>query len=341
VRDKGAVSAVMKRVLVIPGDGIGPEVIGPSVDILSEITNDIEFEFTNAGRTLFEKTGESIANETLDKAKEADAIFFGATATARDERYVSPILTLRKKLDLYANVRPIKALSTSHSNIDMIIIRENTEGLYTRREERDLEGVTTYRRVTTMGCSRIVNFAFSWCKKHSRQRLTCVHKANVLRLSDGMFLGIFEEEARRYNKMECSEMLVDTAALRMVMAPQRFDTIVTLNLYGDILSDLAAGLIGGLGFVPSANIGDNHALFEPAHGSAPDIAGRGIANPFAALMSASMMLEYLGNRKQAELLNMAIENTISGNLNIVDKEGRCNMQQVIDSMKNSLRKFRE
>lgn len=318
----------MKHVLVIPGDGIGPDVIIPSVAAIRELTDAIDFEFVESGKKAFEKYGEAISDDVLDKARRADAIFFGATTTVRDPKYRSPILTLRYELDLYANVRPAKALLPGMRKLDIAIIRENTEGLYTGREERDLDGVTSFRRVSAKGCERIVKFAFSWCKQNSRKKITCVQKSNVLRMSDGLFLDIFNSEAARNRKIASSDMLVDSTAMKMVMMPEDFDTIVTLNLYGDILSDLAAGMIGGLGFLPSANIGEKRALFEPAHGSAPDIAGKGISNPFAALLSGRMMLDHLGFKKEARSLSGSIEKTIASDTKIIDAEGRCNTEEI-------------
>ena len=326
----------MKHVLVIPGDGIGPEVIIPSVAVIREVTDAIDFEFVEAGKKAFENYGEAISEKILEKARRADAIFFGATTTVRDPKYRSPILTLRYELDLYANVRPARALLPGMRKVDITVIRENTEGLYTGREERDLDGVTTFRRVSVKGCERIVKFAFSWCKQYSRKKLACVHKSNVLRLSDGLFLDIFNAEAIRNKKITSSEMLVDSTAMKMVMIPEELDTIVTLNLYGDILSDLAAGMIGGLGFLPSANFGEKRALFEPAHGSAPDIAGKGIANPFAALLSGKMMLDYLGLKKEAQILASSIERTISNGSALFDAEGRCNTKAIIDAVREGL-----
>ena len=327
----------MKHVLAIPGDGIGPEVIIPSVEVIRAITGEIDFEFVEAGEKAFKKSGKSITDEMIEKAAESDAVFFGATTSVRDPGYKSPILELRYGLDLYANIRPVKSLLPGIRNIDLVVIRENTEGLYSGVEERDLDGVTTFRRVTNKGCTRIVKFAFAWCKQHSRKKIACVHKSNVLRLSDGMFLDVFNSEAAKNKKIRSYEMLVDSAAMRMAMIPEEIDAIVTLNLYGDILSDLAAGLVGGLGFVPSANIGEEHALFEPAHGSAPDIAGKGIANPFAALMSGQMMLEYLGLKKESQQLSSAITKTIGETKDLFDEEGRCTTDEAIDAVRSNLK----
>lgn len=327
----------MKHVLAIPGDGIGPEVIIPSVEIIRAITSEIDFEFVEAGMKAFEKTGTAISEEIMDKAAKSDAVFFGATTSVRDPGYKSPILELRYGLDLYANVRPAKALLPGMKKIDLLVIRENTEGLYSGVEEQDLDGVTTFRRVTNKGCTRIIKFAFTWCKQHSRKKLACVHKSNVLKLSDGMFLDVFNSEAAKNKKIRSYEMLVDSTAMRMAMIPEEIDAIVTLNLYGDILSDLAAGLVGGLGFVPSANIGENHALFEPAHGSAPDIAGKGIANPFAALMSGQMMMEYLGMKKESQMLSNSIIKTVTETKDLFDKEGRCSTKRAIDVVRSNLK----
>ena len=329
----------MKHVLVIPGDGIGPEVVKPSIDIIRNLADGIDFEYAEAGKKYYEKTGESISKDTLAKAKAADAIFFGATTSVREVAYKSPIMTLRQRLDLFANVRPIKSILPGMKNIDMVIVRENTEGLYTQNEEEDLDGVTTYRRVSRIGCERIVKFAFSWCKQNSCKKIVCVHKANVLRASDGLFLDIFKTEATKNKKIDSFDMLVDATAMKMVMKPEDFDAIVTLNLYGDILSDLGAGLVGGLGFVPSANIGAKHAMFEPAHGSAPDIAGKGIANPIAALMSSKMMLDYLGFKKEGQILSDAIEKTIVIHRDTIDAEGRCKTASCIDALKMTLNEF--
>jgi len=323
----------MKKVLVIPGDGIGPEVILPCIDILSNLDEDIDFRIESAGKQRFEITGESIAEETIDFAKEADAILFGATESCRDNEYRSPVLRLRKELALFACVRPVRSIKTGSREIDMTIIRESTEGLYTQDEERDGDGVTTRRRVTERGCRRIVDFAFEWCEKHSRERLTCVHKANVLKISDGLFLDIFNDISNDHPEIEADDILVDAAASKMVMSPSRFDTIVTLNLYGDVLSDLAAGLVGGLGFVPSANIGKDRAMFEPSHGAAPDIAGKGIANPYAALLSAGMMLEYIGHYDVATKLGNAIEKALKEDLEFIDDEGRCDTGAVFQSVR--------
>jgi len=325
----------MKHVLVIPGDGIGPEVILPTMKVISTIAPSIEFEIEHAGRDEFLRTGTSISEELIDKARSADAILFGATTSVRDERYRSPILTLRKELGLFANLRIAKTIVNSEKRIDIAIIRENTEGLYAGEEKKDDLGVTTLRRVSKDACERIARFALEWCVKNGRKKLLCAHKANVLRLSDGLFLDIFNSQATRYPDVQSSDALIDSTAMRMVMTPEEFDSIVTLNLYGDILSDLAAGLVGGLGFMPSANIGSNNALFEPAHGSAPDIAGKGLANPFASLLSGAMMLDYLDMKRESRALISSIEKMANRN-DPVDRLGRCNTKNVIAGILKNL-----
>ena len=322
----------MKHVLVIPGDGIGPEVILPTAGMLSSIAPSLEFEIGNAGKDEFLKTGSSISEEVIHKARKADAILFGATTSIRDERYRSPILSLRKELGLFANIRIARSLVPSAKRLDIAIIRENTEGLYTGKEEKDESGVTTLRRVSVDACERIVKFAFDWCKKHNRKKLLCIHKANVLRLSDGLFLDIFNAEARKNSEISSSDALIDSTSMKLVMTPEEFDTIVTLNLYGDILSDIAAGIIGGLGFMPSANIGPKNALFEPAHGSAPDIEGKGAANPVATLLSAVMMLDYLGCEKESKALESAIEKVTRDSSSLFDRKGRCNTNLVFENI---------
>lgn len=326
----------MKHVLVIPGDGIGPEVVLPTVDIISHIASSVEFEMANAGKEEFLRTGVSISEDLVERARKADAVFFGATTSVRDDMYRSPILTLRKELDLFANVRIAKNVANPARKIDIAIIRENTEGLYSGKEEKDELGVTTLRRVSVSACERITRFAFDWCRKNARRTLLCAHKANVLRLSDGLFLDVFNAEAARNPGLITCDALIDSVATRMVMAPEEFDTIVTLNLYGDILSDLAAGLIGGLGFMPSANIGSENALFEPAHGSAPDISGKGIANPIAALLSGVMMLDFLGLRKEADILSSAVEKTVSKSKELFDRNGRCDTLRIIKTIERNL-----
>ena len=315
----------MRRVMVAAGDGIGPEVVEATLHVVDGLDVDLELLREPVGMSGYAQRGEAITDGTVAIASEVDAVLFGAVTTPppTTEGYRSPLLTLRRELDLYANVRPARPLVPWLSRItapgedgvvpdlDVVIVRENTEGLYVRRE-RDVEGgVVAERLVTEAGTERLVRFAARMAVKRGRHRVTCVHKANLLRRSDGLFLETFrrvmDEEAP---DLQVSDIHVDAAAAAMVSDPASMDVLVTPNMYGDILSDLAAALTGGLGLAPSASYGSGTPLFEPVHGSAPDIAGKGIANPIGCMMSAAMMLEHLGFGEQAGWLRSAVEETL-------------------------------
>lgn len=294
------------KICVIPGDGVGREVIPHAAEAVSILSPELKLVECSAGLEVWRETGEFLPEETVVAAEEADAILFGAiTSPPADVDYTSPLLWMRRHFDLYANVRPARSFT---SPFDVIIIRENSEGLYSGIERIEDGRYTTERVLTEKGMKRIIRFAIDYSKER-RLRLTAAHKANVLRKSDAafrdMFLKITEEAG-----IEANDIFIDTAAHDLVRRPEDFDVIVTLNMYGDILSDLAAALSGGLGLAPSANIGEEKALFEPVHGSAPDIAGKGIANPTAAFLSAAMMLEYLGKGREAGLLRKAVRSVI-------------------------------
>jgi len=295
-------------VTLIPGDGIGQEVIPAARTVLERLGVPLAFHQVEAGFGTFQARGTALPDDTLRLCEASDAILFGATGSplARVEGYHSPILALRRHFDLFANLRPACA-----DGIDVLIVRENTEGLYSGRERLEDGGQTAIaeRVITARASRRIVRAA---CEQalHRRHHLTLVHKANVLRASCGLFRRVGLEVAQDYPQLRVDELLVDTAALMLVQDPGRFDVIVTTNLFGDILSDLAAGLAGGLGLAPSANIGAAPpALFEPVHGSAPDIAGRGIADPRAAILSALMMLDYLGYERLASAARRVVLET--------------------------------
>jgi isopropylmalate/isohomocitrate dehydrogenase-like protein len=308
----------MKKICVLPGDGIGPEVVGCATTVLRAATDQLEFVEGSIGQTAFKDFGSYLPERTLDLMRTCDSTLFGAVTTPSTAGYISPVLTFRKQLDLYANVRPVKTLARAGASgpIDVVVVRENTEGMYTQNEVFDDTGVTTMRKVTRRACERIVGFAIDYALKNGRGAICCAHKANVLRASDGLFLSVFHEKmATAGRALRAQEQLVDSAAMHLVTDPGRFDVIVTLNLYGDILSDVAAGVAGGLGFAPSGNIGDRHSVFEPAHGSAPDIAGKGRANPTAAILSGAIMLRHLGLRAPAEEIERAVSSVYqSGHL---------------------------
>ncbi|HSV42602.1 MAG TPA: isocitrate/isopropylmalate family dehydrogenase, partial [Methanomassiliicoccales archaeon] len=302
----------MRRVAVIPGDGIGPEVVHATVDILEEMALPIDFIGAEMGHECYRRNGSYLPHETIDLLHNVDCCLFGAitSPTTYDPDYRSPLLYLRKHFDLYANIRPVRRIvpDVGLVDLDLTIVRENTEGMYTGIEREENGSVILERRVTESVCRRLVRRALRLCLDKNIPSLTCVHKANVLRRSDGMFRKVFYEEMDGA-PIEAKDMLVDAAAAAMIIRPQDMKCIVTLNLYGDILSDEAAALVGGLGFAPSANYGDGLVLFEPTHGSAPDIAGKGIANPTATLLTSVMMLEHLGLKREAELLDSAIVRT--------------------------------
>ena len=298
------------RIATIPGDGIGPEVMASAVSVLSALAEKMDglsFEFTEirAGDGLKAETGVAMRPETVEKVRESDATLFAAVGETAKE----VILPLRQKLELYANLRPTKAypnVPALKEDVDIVIVRENTEGLYKMVGDRG-DGWGVNLRIITKGASeRIARYAFELAKKDGRNKVTAVHKNNVLDKTCGVFLDACREVAKSYPDIEYEEMIVDACAMKLILAPEQFDVLVTTNMFGDILSDEAAGLVGGLGLAPSANIGDENAIFEPVHGTAPDIAGKGIANPIATILSASMMLDWLGERDGAEAIEKAV-----------------------------------
>lgn len=315
----------MKRICVLPGDGIGPEVVDCAVDVLKQVTDKLEFINGEIGQVAKERRGSYLPDETFDLMKSCDSCLFGAVTSSERSDYTSPVLKFRKELDLFANVRPVRSLVSvrGRSAIDVVIIRENSEGMYTQKEIFDDEGVTTLRRVTRRASERIVSFAIRYSLENGRKRICCVHKANVLRESDGLFLQVFRGlMEKQQGHLSKEEQLVDSAALKLVNEPDAFDVIVTLNLYGDILSDVAAGVAGGLGFAPSGNIGPKHSVFEPAHGSAPDIAGKGIANPTATILAGAMMLSHLGFNDASRAVVQAVSETYASGHLTYDLGGR-------------------
>ena len=319
---------------MIEGDGIGAEVVPQAIRVLKAVAPEIELIPAEMGLDCKKRTGIYLPDVTMDAIHDSDACIFGAiTSPDDDPAYRSPILKLRCELDLYANVRPAKRIvpDIGMVDLDLILVRENSEGMYTGIEREQEGGVVLERKVTEKACRRICHHALELCEKENINRITCVHKANVLRKSDGMFRRIFYEEAVKW-QIEASDMLVDAAAAALIIKPREFGCIVTLNLYGDILSDEASALVGGLGMAPSGNIGDHYAIFEPCHGSAPDIAGRGIANPTAAILSASMMLKYLGMQKASNLIDNGIKKTLSRGIRTPDLGGHYSTREFGDGL---------
>jgi isocitrate dehydrogenase (NAD+) len=298
------------RITLIPGDGIGPEVVEATQKILVEARVDIDWEVHHAGLEVARLTGSPLPASVIDAVRRNRVALKGPVTTPIGQGFRSVNVTLRQTLDLYANVRPIRSLPNLEprfGDVDMVIIRENTEGLYAGLELMILPGVAQSIKLTTERSStRIAEFAFAYAARHRRKRVTIVHKANILKISDGLALDCARKVGKQHPETELAEMIVDAAAMTMVRDPNRLGVLVTENLYGDILSDLGAGLVGGLGIVPGANIGDDAAIFEAVHGSAPDIAGKGYANPTALIQSAVMMLRHIGELTTANKIETAL-----------------------------------
>lgn len=299
-------------VTLIPGDGIGPEVTEATQEVIAAAGVHIAWERYDAGATAEQTLGTPCPDELIASIQRNRIALKGPVGTPIGTGFRSVNVTLRRSLDLYACVRPVRLLQgvpARWENVDLIIVRENTEGLYSGIEHMVVPGVAeSLKVVTERACQRITEFAFRHARAKARKLVTVVHKANIMKLTDGMFLDVARRAARRFPDIETREMIVDACAMGMVRDPSRFDVLVMDNLYGDILSDLAAGLVGGLGMVPGANIGDDCAVFEAVHGCAPDIAGQGVANPTALVLSAAMMLDAMGERDAARRIEAAVEN---------------------------------
>jgi 3-isopropylmalate dehydrogenase len=334
----------MYKIAVIPGDGIGKEVMEATLNILDALNIDFKYEFAEAGDECKEKTGVALPQQTIDIVKRADACLFGAAG----ETAADVIVRLRQEMDLFANLRPVKSypgIDSLFDNLDFMIVRENTEGMYIGEEEyikdssQNITGATAKRVITRKASKRIVNYAFQYAKDNNRKKVTGVHKANVLKKTDGLFKEVFYEVARNYksDNIEAEDFYVDATAMYLLTRPQSFEVIVTTNLFGDILSDEGAGLVGGLGLLPSANIGEKRALFEPVHGSAPDIAGKGLANPTAMILSSLMMLEYLGEKEAASKLDKAILEVLSvGETVTGDLGGNASTMEMAEAIKEKI-----
>jgi len=313
------------RLCRIPGDGIGHETVRAACEVLDATGLPIEWVDAEAGWDTFQRRGTPLPTETVDAVRSCDATLFGAVSSPLSpvKGYRSPIVRLRRDLDLYANLRPVRSWPgvPSRQNVDLFIVRENSEGLYAGRERTEGESAITERVITRKASARIAHVAFRLATRR-RQHVTVVHKANVLRATCGMFRRTVMEVAHSYPEVAVDEVLVDAMAMRLILEPERFDVIVTTNLFGDILSDEAAALSGGIGLAPSGNIGDKLAIFEPVHGSAPDIAGQGIANPTAAILAAAMLLDHLGERIAAGRIRKAVESALADGACTRDLGGR-------------------
>jgi isocitrate dehydrogenase (NAD+) len=301
-------------ITLIPGDGIGPEVTEAVLRILHVSGVQIDWDRQEAGVTAFERYKTALPVELLDSVKRTKVALKGPVTTPIGEGFTSVNVGLRKALDLYANLRPVWSMPgvpTRFTGIDLVIVRENTEDLYSGLEHEVVPGVVESLKIISEKASRrIAEFAFRHARAHGRRKVTAVHKANIMKLGDGLFLRTVREVARQHNDIAYEERIVDAACMHLVMRPEIFDVLVLPNLYGDIVSDLCAGLVGGLGVVPGANLGIDTAVFEAVHGSAPDIAGKNLANPTALLLSALLMLEHLGEAAAARAIRQALESVL-------------------------------
>ncbi len=291
------------KITLIPGDGIGPEIIAATVRIIEASGVDIEWETHIIGAQALEKYGTTLPEPTIESIRQNKIALKGPLTTPVGKGFTSVNVGLRKALDLYANIRPVKALPNvpcKYPELDLVIVRENTEDLYAGLEHVVVPGVVeSIKIITEKASTRIAKYAFEYAVANNRKKITAVHKANIMKLSDGLFLECFYNVAKNFPQIEADDKIVDNACMQLVMRPEQFDMMVLENLYGDIVSDLCAGLIGGLGLAPGSNIGEQGAVFEAVHGSAPDIAGQGIANPTAILMSGIMMLRHMGETDAA------------------------------------------
>ena len=303
------------RATLIPGDGIGPEVASAARRVIdAAASSPIEWEECEAGGEVIGRHGKPLPDDTLQSMRRTGTALKGPITTPVGSGFRSVNVEIRKRLDLYANIRPARTMpgvESRYDDVDLMVVRENTEGLYSGLEHIVVPGVVeSLRVITEKGSERIVRYAFELAQRRGRKKVTAVHKANILKLSDGLFLEVARRVAREYPSIVYDEAIVDATAMKLVIDPTQFDVLVMENLFGDIVSDLTAGLVGGLGLAPSANLGENAAMFEAVHGSAPDIAGKGIANPTALILAGAMMLHHLGDRQGGTRIERAVHQVL-------------------------------
>ncbi len=325
------------KVTLIPGDGIGPEITDAAVRVIEAAGVDIEWERIDAGIPAVSKYGTSVPDELMDSIRANKVALKGPITTLVGKGFRSANVTLRQKLDLYVNLRPVRSIGgvpSRYTKVNLVIVRENTEDLYSGIENLITPGVTQAIKVVTERASeRVARWAFNYARANNRQKVTLVHKANIMKLSDGLFLKVFEEVAREFPDIQAEDKIVDALCMHLVMDPSKFDVLLLGNLFGDIVSDLAAGLVGGLGVVPGANIGDDCAVFEAVHGSAPDIAGKNLANPTALIFSALLMLRHLGEGQAADTIWKSMVVTLAeGHKLTRDLGGTCSTTEYADEL---------
>jgi isocitrate dehydrogenase (NAD+) len=331
------------KITLIPGDGIGPEVMKPTLKLIKAAGVEIEWDTHLAGADALKKHGTTLPQQMMDSFAKNRVALKGPVTTPVGEGFASVNVELRQSFDLYANLRPIKNLpgvKARYENVDLIVVRENTEGLYSGIEHEVVPGVMeSLKIITEKASTRIAKFAFNYAVANRRKKIAAVHKANIMKLTDGLFLDCARNMAQKYKKIAFSDLIVDNACLQLVLDPTRLDVLLLENLYGDIVSDLAAGLVGGLGVVPGANLGDTHALFESVHGSAPDIKGKNIANPTAIILAAVMMLEYISEAKAAARLRAALHAVLTrGERLTADLGGSASTSQFADAIRREMEK---
>ena len=324
-------------ITLIPGDGIGPEVTEAVLRIFLAAGLDIEWDRHDAGVIAFEKTGETLPAALLDSIKRNKVALKGPVTTPIGQGFTSVNVGLRKALELYANLRPVRNLPgvrSRFSDVDLVIVRENTEDLYAGLEHEVVPGVVeSLKIITEKASTRIARFAFEHARKYERKRVTAIHKANIMKLGDGLFLNSIRVVAREYLDIQYDERIVDAACMHLVMHPEKLDVLLLPNLYGDIVSDLCAGLVGGLGVVPGANFGTEAAVFEAVHGSAPDIAHKNLANPTALLLSGLMMLDHIGERQKADRVRAALSSVLTeGSVRTRDLGGEASTTEFTDAV---------
>jgi isocitrate dehydrogenase (NAD+) len=330
----------MTTVTLIEGDGIGPEISAATVRAIEAAGGTLAWERADAGAGAVAKHGDPLPQATIDSIKRTTLALKGPLATPSGGGYRSVNVTLRQQFDLFANVRPAKTIAgvpSRYTNVDLVIVRENTEDLYAGVEhyvDPRRTAAESIAIITRFGSERVITYAFEYARANGRKKVTLVHKANILKMSNGLFLDTGKEIAKKYPDIAFDDMIVDATAMKLVTQPEKFDVIVTMNLFGDILSDLTAGLIGGLGVAPASNIGaDGFAMFEAVHGTAPDIAGKGIANPTALMLSAAMLLDHVGQRDAGDRLRKGVFAALANaETRTGDLGGKANTQAFTDAV---------
>jgi len=336
----------MHNVTLIKGDGIGPSIMNEAVKVIDASGVKIHWEEAYAGVAAFEKFGTPLPDETLASFDKTRLAFKGPLTTVVGTGFRSINVALRQQYELYANVRPAKSwpgIKTRYDDVDIVIVRENTEGLYAGLEhyltpKKDI--AESLAVVTRVASERVIDYAFKYARDNQRKKVTVCHKANILKYTQGLFLDVARETAARYPDIQFDEKIIDAACMHMVMNPHQFDVVVTTNMFGDILSDLTAGLVGGLGLIPGANIGDNAALFEAVHGSAPDITGKNLANPIAVIMAGVMMLNHLGETEAALRIKTAVEKVVNEGKYVtqdLNPQSKCGTIEMGNAIVNALR----